>query len=60
MDNVLHADFSVQLVHAVDPDDEDWKPACGEPDPSYVADRGSTLRDGLRWCGACQRAIGSK
>lgn len=57
MGQVVEADFESQVVHAVDPDDEDWKAACGAVDVSFVANVGSTLRKGLQWCPGCVRAL---
>lgn len=59
MQNVIDADFSTQLIHACLPEDEDQRPICGEtPEASFVAEPGSRLRPGFRWCGACLREAG--
>jgi len=55
--NVTRAPFESQVIHACKPDDDDQRPLCGEtPEASFVADEGSQLKPGFRWCGACLRA----
>jgi hypothetical protein len=57
MENVLRPNFSAQVVHAVDPDDEEWSPLCKEKDPSFVADMTSKLKLGFQWCPRCNRIM---
>lgn len=60
MGDVLRPDFKSQVVHAVDPSDEDWTPVCEARDVAFVADIGSTLRAGHQWCPACVRVLGRR
>lgn len=54
MNNVIEAPFADQVVHICKPDDDDQKPLCGtDPEGVFVAESGSALKAGWRWCRAC-------
>lgn len=60
MGEVIHRDFSAQVVHIVEPDDDDWKPLCGTKNASVVMDRWSKLTPKYQWCPACERKARAK